>query len=303
MRPALRAAAFFAALGLALLVAAGAASLLAVFLAVPSTAARLSGLVDHPWWFAYAPSGQQPAGWSSGPPMGWNGPSPLWSVAAALAASAVALPAILRARALAPRASPAVALFLSVFLFSLCAEGLRASAAYLAATDASVAVAVALTRVVYAGRFLGLLALLALGLYSMEMKYGRHLLLATGMLAIAVAVGLSIPVDRTVFLAQLTFKLGDEQSLWFASLVLSVVVVAAGAGAALTRRRGPSLLALAGTILLLGGREMLSFAARPVPVAAGAAMLAAGAALWLRAEALAGNPGRGEAARSGAKDP
>lgn len=294
MRPALRAAAFFTALGLAILVALGAASLLAVLLAVPSAAGRLAGLVDHPWWFVYAPQGQQTGG---GTPA-----SPLWATLAALLCAAVALPAILRARALTPRAPPAVTLFLTVFLFSLCAEGLRAAAASLVAIDGSVAAAVAFTRAVLAARFLGLLALLATGLYSLEMKYARHLLLAAVALAIAVAVGLSIPVDRTVFLTQLTFKLGDEQALWFASLVLSVVVVAAGAGTALTRRRGPTLVALGGTILLLAGREFLAFAARPVPVAAGAVMVAAGTALWLRALGSVGSPGRKETAGSGRRD-
>lgn len=295
MRPALRAAAFFTALGLAILVALGAASLLAVLLAVPSAAGRLVGLVDHPWWFVYASPGLQTGG---GTPA-----SPLWATVAALLCAAVALPGVLRARALAPRASPAVTLFLAVFLFSLCAEGLRAAAAALVAIDGSVAAAVAFTRVVHAGRFLGLLALLAMGLYSLEMKYARHLLLAAVALAIALAAGLSIPVDRTVFLAQLTFKLGDEQALWFASLVLSLIVVAAGAGAALTRRRGQTLVALGGTILLLAGRELLAFAARPVPVAAGAVMLAAGTAVWLRVVGSVGSLQRKEAAGGGGRHP
>jgi hypothetical protein len=281
MRSALRTAAFFTTAGLAILVALSAAALLAVFLAVPSAGGRLAGLMDHPWWFVYAAPDQARAG--------WNAPNPLWSAAAAIAAAAVALPAVFRARALSACASPPIVLFLAVFLFCLCVEGLRVPAAYLAATDRSIAAAVTFTRAVHGGRFLGLLALLGMGLYSLEMKHVRHHLLAGVALVIAFAAAVSIPVDRTVFLAQLTFKLGDEQALWFASLVLSVVVVAAGAGAALTRRRGPALLTLGGSILLLGGRELLNFAARPLSVAAGAILLAGGAVLWLRA--LAGTIG------------
>ncbi len=220
---------------------------------------------------------------AAGSPGGWNAPGPLWSAVAAIVAAAIALPALFRARAVSLRASPPVALFLVVFLFSLCVEGLRVPAAYLAATDRSIAAAVALTRAVLGGRFLGLLALLGMGLYSMDMKYARHLVLAGVGVLIAFSAAVSIPVDRTVFLAQLTFKLGDEQALWFASLVLSIVVVAAGVGAAVTRRRGTSLLSLGGSILLLGGRELLAFAARPVSTAVGAVLLAGGTVLWLRA--------------------
>jgi hypothetical protein len=61
-------------------------------------------------------------------------------------------------------------------------------------------------------------------------------------------------------------------------------------------------VALVGTILLLAGREFLAFAARPVPVAAGAVMVAAGTALWLRALGSVGSPGRKETAGSGRRD-
>lgn len=294
MRPALRTAAFFTTASLALLIAISAAALLAVFLTVPATAEKLAGLPDHPWWFVYEPAPQPDTG-------NGNSPSPLWSIAAGLAAAAIALPAVFRIRALSARTSKPIALLFSVLLLSLCAEGLRAAAAYLVATDSSITAVVVLTRAVYGARFLGLLSLVAMGLYALDMKYARHFVLVAAAVALAFAVAVSIPVDRTVFLAQLTCKLGDEQALWFASLVLSVIVVAAGAGAAIVRRHGQTLLALGGSVLLLGGREILFFATRPSSAAMGTLLLAGGVTLWLRAlgamTVSAGEKGTGRAGK------
>jgi hypothetical protein len=205
-------------------------------------------------------------------------------------AAAVAIPALLGLRRAAAPAP--IAVFMAVFLVSLCAENLRAGSAYLAATDRSLTLAVALSRAVIGGRFLGILALFLVGLYSLEMKYSRHLLLAAGAFAVALAVAVSVPVDRTVFLAVLMHKLGDEQSLWFASLVLSVLVVAAAAapllrpGGPTGPRRAGTLPVSCGSVLLLAGREILSFSTRPAVLACAAAMLAGGTVLWLRGFAL-----------------
>ncbi|MBE3064796.1 MAG: hypothetical protein IMZ69_07230 [Spirochaetes bacterium] len=291
MRTSVRNAAFLPAAALALLIGIGASALLAVFLTVPSAGQPLSSLPDHPWWFVYpdAPraSGEQVAPdepRAGGSPLQF--PSPLWSIAAAIAATALALPASFRARALIGRASSPIAAFLVVFFLSLCLEGLRVGAAFLVVTGRSIPAAVVLTRAVYGGRFLGILALLAAGLYCMEMKYAKHLLLALGALAVSFAMAASIPIDRTVFVAQLTYKLGDEQGLWFVSLVLGILVLAAGAGAALVRRDRRFLILAGGSALLLAGREILFFSTRPAILACGLALLSGGTVLWLRGLAV-----------------
>jgi len=285
MRTSVRNAAFFPAAALALLIGIGASALLAVFLAVPSAGQPLSSLPDHPWWFVYSTAPR-----AGGAP--WQSPNPLWSVAAAIAATALAIPASFRARVLVGRASSPIAAFLALFFLSLCLEGLRVGTAYLVATDRSIPAAVVLTRAVYGGRFLGILALLAAGLYCMEMKYARHLLLALGALAVSFAMAASIPIDRTVFVAQLTYKLGDEQGLWFVSLVLGILALAAGAGAALVRRDRRFLVLAGGSALLLAGREILYFATRPALLACGLALLAGGTILWLRGLAVILGDGR-----------
>ncbi len=281
MHTSARNAVFLPVAALALLIGIGASALLAVFLTVPSVGQPLSALPDHPWWFVYAEArsaSQEPGTVASA----LQSPNPAWSVAAAIAATALALPACFRARAMIGRASSPIAMFLIVFFLSLCLEGLRVGAAFLVVSGRSIPAAVVLTRVVYGGRFLGILALLAAGLYCMEMKYAKHFLLALGALAVSFAMGASIPIDRTIFVAQLTYKLGDEQGLWFVSLVLGILVLAAGAGAALVRRDRRFLVLAGGSALLLAGREILFFSTRPALLAVGLAVLLGGTVLWLR---------------------
>jgi hypothetical protein len=291
MRSSARNAIFFPAAALALLIGIGTSALLAVFLTVPSAGQALTSLPDHPWWFVYsdAPRASE-AQLATATALAI--PSPLWSIAAAIAAAALAIPASFRARALVERAYSPIAAFLAVFFLSLCLEGLRVGAAFLVVTGRSIPAAVVLTRAVYGGRFLGILALLAAGLYCMEMKYAKHLLLALGALAVSFAMAASIPIDRTVFVAQLTYKLGDEQGLWFVSLVLAILVLAAGTGAALVRRDRRFLVLAGGSALLLAGREILSFSTRPALLACGLALLTGGAVLWLRGLAVILGNGR-----------
>ena len=282
MRTSVRNAAFFPAAALALLIGISASALLAVFLTVPSAGQALASLPDHPWWFVYADAPGEPGAGGTA----LTSPSPLWSIAAAIAAAALALPAAFGARALTGRAPSPIAAFLVLFFLSLCLEGLRVGAAYLVATDRSIPAAVVLTRAVYGGRFLGILALLAAGLYCMEMKYAKHFLLMLGALAVAFAMAASIPIDRAVFTAQLAYKLGDEQGVWFVSLVLGVLVLAAGAGAALVRHDRRFLALAGGSALLLAGREILYFSTRLALLACGLALLAGGTILWLRGLAV-----------------
>jgi hypothetical protein len=289
----MRAAAFFPAAAVALLIGIGASALLAVFLTVPTAGQALTSLPDHPWWFAYSDAPRATAA-------ALTSPSPLWSIAAAIAAAALALPAVFRARAMTVRVPSPIAAFLVVFFLSLCLEGLRVGAAYLVATDRSIPAAVVLTRAVYGGRFLGILALLVAGLYCMEMKYARHFLLMLGALAVAFAMAASIPIDRTVFTAQLTYKLGDEQGVWFVSLMLGILVLAAGAGAALVRRDRRFFALAGGSALLLAGREILFFSTRFALLGCGLALLAGGTILWLRGLTVILKGGR-EKARVGSR--
>ena len=261
---------FLIASVLVALVAAGAVAALAALLAVPSRMDALSGLVDNAWWFVYRPAADAAAGAAA------------WRIGAAVAAAAVSLAAAPRIRSAYRRTPSPVIPFLMMFLLSLGVECLRSAAALLAAGDGSVSLSVFLTRVIYWGRFVGLLGLLLAGLYALELKYARAMVLGGAVLLIALAMAAYIPVDRTVFLAQLTWKLGDEQSVWFLNLALAVLTVLTAAVSALVHRGRRTTLLTAGITLCVVARELEFFALRPLPLAGGLAAQVLGTVLFLK---------------------
>jgi hypothetical protein len=262
--------AFFAAAAVTVLLIAGASFGLALLVATPGTAEPLRSLPDNPWWFMYR---EAPKAGSLGS---------LWRIGAAIASACVALVAAFRSRALFRKSASPVLPFLILFLFSLGMECLRAGTGVLYALDRSISAGVLLTRLVYWARFVGLLALLLAGLFCIEMRYRRYIVLSGVVFLVSFAMAAYIPVDRTVFLAQLTWKLGDEQGVWFVNLVIGFLAVAASAGAALSKRDTRYLVLAGGFTLLLLSRELLFFSVAPMLLAGGLASLAAGIVVCLR---------------------
>lgn len=255
---------------LAFLSAVAAAGVAALLL-IPGLLNRLHALPANPWWLQYREPGPDTA------------PQVLWRIGAAAAAALVSLSAALRLRALHRREASPVLPFIMLFLFALGLECLRAATAVLFATDGPVSISILLTRVIYWGRFTGMLGLLVAGLYCTDLKYRTFFLLAGVVFLVSFAMAAYIPVDRTVFLAQLTWKLGDEQSVWFVNIAIGALTILTGTAAALTRR-GPRFVRLAIAIaILVGSRELLFFGVQPAPLAAGIIALAAGAVLCMRA--------------------
>jgi len=270
MRPPAGSVAWSAALALTLLLFAGAAAGLGLLLFLPGAADPLRGLPVNTWWFRYRDAAEQGSGGS------------LWCVAAAAATACICVVASLRSRALYRKGSSPILPFLMMFLFSLGLECLRAGTALLYAADSSIAVSLVLTRIIYWGRFVGLLSLLCAGLYTIELKYRRFLVLAGVVFLVSFAMAAYIPMDRTVFFAQLTWKLGDEQGVWFVNTVIGILSVATVGAAALSRRDRRYLLLACGLVLLLVSREFLFFAVDPLLLGAGLVFLAGGVLLCLR---------------------
>jgi hypothetical protein len=262
--------AFYAAAAITVLLIASAALALVLFLTMPRAADPLLPLPDNTWWFIYH---DQPAGGS---------PGALWRIGAAMAAACIAAAAAFRALALFGRNGSMLFPALMLFLFSLGPECLRAGTAYLYATDGSISAVVVLTRVIYWARFVGLLGLLLTGLYCIDFKYRRYGVLTAVIFLVSFAMAAYIPVDRTVFLMQLTWKLGDEQGVWFMSLTMGALALCTTAAAAPVKRKAKYLWLAAGLALLLASRELLFFGSNLTILAAGLAALTGGIVLCLR---------------------
>ncbi|MGA2478768.1 MAG: hypothetical protein ABSG63_08480 [Spirochaetia bacterium] len=257
---------------------AAAALVLALFVVSPAAASALHDLPDNAWWFLYAEAPH--AGYAA----------TLWRIVGAIAAAVMALGAAIRSRRLFRRLSSPLLPFLALFLFCLSFECLRAVTAWLYAADLSIEAAVILTRVIYWGRFVGLLGLLLGALYCADLKYKKYAVLTGVLLIVSFAMAAYIPIDRTIFLAQFTWKLGDEQGVWFVNLVISFLVVAASASSRLTRGDSRCLLITAGFALLLVARELLFFSLSPLLQGCGLLSLAAGEILCLRMIPRLGEP-------------
>jgi hypothetical protein len=266
--PAIAAACTVGAAGALMLAALGGLAL-AFLLTDARARAALAGLPDHPWWLVY----HGPAG----------GDAAAWAVGAAVAATLVAATALFTTRRLAERCPALPVLSAGHFLLTIAFECLRGLTAFLVAADRSLTAALFLSRVVCWARFTGLLSLLAMALHALEMPGGRPGVLLPVVLVASLAMAASVPVDRTTFLAQLTFRLGDEQGVWFVNLVIGALIPLSLTAAAIVRREA-RLARLAGSfVLLLVARDLLFFGLRPLRLGCGLALLAGGSALMLDA--------------------
>jgi len=241
---------------------------LAFLLSDPRARATLATLPDHPWWLVYrAAAGDDGAAWAMGA-----------STAAALLAAAT----LFAGRRWCRRWPELPALATGLFLLMLGFECLRGATAFLVVTDRSLAAAHFLSRVVCWARFTGLLSLLAVTLHALDLPDARPGVLLPVALVASLAMAASVPVDRTAFLAELTFRLGDEQGVWFVDLVIGALIPLSVIAAAIMRREVRLARLAVAFALLLVGRELLFFSVRPVRLAVSLALLAGGSALLLR---------------------
>jgi hypothetical protein len=268
MRPSPGAVAFTAASAILLLLALGAALCVVLLVVTPGDLAALRDLPRNTWWFLYRDA--------SGSPL-----AAVWRIGAAVIASLISFAAALRAYSVYRRTSSPVIPFVMMFLLSLGLECLRAGNALLFVANGSISLSVLLTRVVYWGRFVGLFALLLAGLYCLDLTYTRFTVLGGLAMLVSFAMAAYIPMDRTMFLAQLTWRLGDEQGVWFLNVALEALAVLTCAAAAAMRRDAVTLRFAAAMALFVVTREVEFFAVQPVPAAVGLAAQAAAVFLCL----------------------
>ncbi len=265
MSPALKNAAFFSALAVALLITAAAGCAFALFIGTPGSTEALMQLTSHPWWFIY---GNQNGG-------------PLWTLGAVMLVAPLACLFALRARALFGRDPSPIAIFFLVYLFTLCLEGLRGASAFLFATERSVTAVAVLTRAVYGGRFAGHLTLLAAGLYALELKYPKTLVLLSVIFVTSLSIASNLPMDGTVFLSPFMYKLGDEWGVWFAENCLGILAAASMAGAALSKGKKEYYILAGASLAVFAGRQIVSFSCPPGVLAVGLILLLAGMTTFL----------------------
>ena len=258
------------AFALALLLGLAAAASFIFLLSRPSLASALSTLPSNPWWLVYRDPSPE------------NGTQAMGVVAGTLGTAVAGGVASIGAYRLHRRSLTPVFPYLLLFFLSLTTECIRGATASLYISEHLISTAFVLTRIVYWGRYVGLFALLLASLSCIDMKYRRASVLGGAALLVALIIAASIPLDRSTFLSQFTWKLGDEEGVWFTNLVIAALIVLTTVGASVIKKDRRFLVVAGGFLLILAARELLFFSVLPLLLGGAIAGLAAGAVVCLR---------------------
>jgi hypothetical protein len=119
-------------------------------------------------------------------------------------------------------------------------------------------------RIAWFGRFLGIAALLNIGLYASDVPFRRSgTILGMGALA-AMAVAVMLPLDSTQLLGNLLFRSGAETALALATVLLEVLAVLSLAGTAVTQRNSRYYLLASALLLVVVGSNFSFFLSKPL---------------------------------------
>ena len=224
------------------------------------------GLPVHSWWLLYTDTSLSELEY-------------LWNLGGLFLFLLIVMASCVILKRIYQRTASSEIFFFMFFLFSLTIEGLRTLNALLILEGAPVFVGVMLSKVIHFARFFGLFSFLFASLYSIEVSNQKFRILIMTSFLISLALTYVMPIDSSILLSNFLYKLGDEKSTWFITLILEIAVLANFLVAAFRKeRREFALLALA-VLLILAGREFVFFMSVPVFIGAGLVLTIVG--IWL----------------------
>ena len=159
--------------------------------------------------------------------------------------------------------------FFILFLYAFCFESFRAGAAISLVRNTPVYVGIAFSRTVYFGRLIGLLSMLFSSLYALPMKYPKYPILLLTSILVSLTIAASTPVDSTVLLSTVMYKLGEEHGMLFVTYSIGILSILNHLYAALHRRNVRFVATAVTVLMLLAGREIISNTVEPYAIAAG----------------------------------
>jgi len=146
--------------------------------------------------------------------------------------------------------------FFEIFLFTFLFEAFRQVILLLYTYNLPVEFSIFFMRIIYFGRFSGLLAFLVSSLFALDIKYQKYEILIGIISLTSLGFAISIPIESQAILYSGLFKLGDEQGIFIICLTLKAFIVLNFLIASLKRRY--LMIALASFFIILG-REFLIF--------------------------------------------
>lgn len=170
--------------------------------------------------------------------------------------------------------------FFIIFLVTMTFDSMKAGFALLAVQNVSPFYGVLLTRMIYFGRFLGTLVILAAGLFAHGAEYQRMEIYLGAAFLLSVSLSTAMPVDFTVFDGNLLYAVGNSRELGIVSVLFLAFGVFNFLLYAIQNRSTDYALIGLGLALAVVGREMLFFMQGPIAPIAAFVMLIGGTTLF-----------------------
>ncbi len=206
----------------------------------------------------------------------------LYSMAASVGATLLALIGLVAIERFFRRTLSPQVFFFALFLVGLAFEGGRTGQAYLFSRGVSYALLGTLTRFVAFGRILAMSSLVASSLYAAGISYQKHGVVLAIIVAISGGVSYASPVNTLVIAPDLLFRVGEGYSVDVVHLLLGIVAVVNYLQAAWSEERR-EYVAHAGALLAIVIGWLLIIEIPMVPgIGVGAALLTGGTALFLK---------------------
>jgi len=172
--------------------------------------------------------------------------------------------------------------FFLAFIVSLSFDALKILNLVFIARNAAPHYGMLVTRTVYFGYFLGLLALFASSLFSGDSHFRKMGTILGTILAFSFSLSYSLPIDSTVFQANLLYRVSGEALILLVRFGLEILTLFGFARSAFlsgtTEQRG----ILGAAVMVIVGRELLFFLSSPLFILMGSALLVGGAVLFSR---------------------
>ncbi|MBN1697164.1 MAG: hypothetical protein JW881_06600 [Spirochaetales bacterium] len=168
-------------------------------------------------------------------------------------------------RSLFKRIASAEVFFFSLFICSLSIESLRLLSLFFHLVWNFNLTGLITSRIVYFGRFFGLLCFFFSSLYSIEVKYQKYGNLLGGAVILSIIIAYIVPFDTSEFLSTFLYKLGDESGVCMIYSGLSIIIVINFIVATIIRQKRFLGIVVA-SLLILAGYTALLFISGPLPL-------------------------------------
>lgn len=260
---------FLAGLCITVFLGLGCAALLAFILSSPIHEGLVSSIMHHSQWLIYRN-------------IPYSSHIPLWTLGGLLALDLVIIISFPGLKKTFQRSHSPEIFFFSIFLFSLSFESLKIGTVVSLLFDKPIFYGVVFTRAIYLGRIIGLLCLLFSSLYAIKMRYNHFGVLLGITILVAFAFSISIPIDPTVYMVNLLYKLGEERGLLFVTISLSALVIINFFGAAHVKSSPHFTVTAIASVILQSGREVVFFTVEPPFLFAGILAILIGKVVFIK---------------------